>query len=39
MRGQFTRARYQRECELVRGTLDKSDEPHWREFLAQWTIS
>src|SRR3989339_618644 len=39
MRGIFTRARYQRECELVRGTLAKSDEPHWREFLAQWTIS
>ena len=37
MRGIFTRARYQRECELVRGTLAKSDEPHWREFLAQWT--
>jgi len=36
MRGQFTRARYEQECELVRGTLAKSDEPHWKEFLAQW---
>ncbi|MDE2309544.1 MAG: 3'-5' exonuclease [Betaproteobacteria bacterium] len=36
MRGQFTKARYQQELELVRSTLGKSDEPHWREFLAQW---
>jgi len=36
MRGQFTKARYERECELVRSVLAKSDEPHWKEFLAQW---
>ena len=36
MRGQFTKARYDKECELIRATLAKSDEPHWREFLAQW---
>jgi len=36
MRGQFTKARYERECELVRSMLAKSDEPHWKEFLAQW---
>ncbi|MGC2459133.1 MAG: 3'-5' exonuclease [Gallionellaceae bacterium] len=36
MRGQFTRARYEQELELVRSTLGKSDEPHWKEFLAQW---
>jgi hypothetical protein len=36
MRGQFTRARYERECELVRSVLAKSDEAHWKEFLAQW---
>jgi len=27
---------YKRECELVRGTLAKSREPHWREFLDAW---
>jgi len=36
MRGQFTKARYEQECALIRSTLAKSDEPHWREFLAQW---
>jgi len=36
MRGQFTQARYEKEIELVRDTLKKSDEKHWQEFLAQW---
>jgi len=36
MRGQFTQARYEQELELVRNTLGKSSEPHWKEFLAQW---
>ncbi|HUX92118.1 MAG TPA: 3'-5' exonuclease [Gallionellaceae bacterium] len=36
MRGQFTKARYEKECELVRSTLSKSDEPHWAEYLAAW---
>jgi len=36
MRGQFTRARYRQELELVRTTLGKSDEAHWKEFLAAW---
>ena len=36
MRGQFTKARYEKECELVRGTLRKSDETHWAEYLAAW---
>ena len=36
MRGQFTRARYRQELELVRAELDKLDQPHWREFLAAW---
>ncbi len=36
MRGQLTRAQYERECELVRSTLGKSAEAHWKEFLAQW---
>ncbi len=38
MRGQFTQARYQQECDLVRATLTKLDEPHWKEFLAQWPV-
>ena len=36
MRGQLTRARYDKECELVRSTLSKSDESHWKEYLAAW---
>jgi predicted PolB exonuclease-like 3'-5' exonuclease len=36
MRGQFTRAQYERECELVRSVLAKSEGTHWKEFLAQW---
>jgi hypothetical protein len=36
MRGQFTRARYEQECALVRSTLAKSAEPHWAEYLAAW---
>ena len=37
MRGALTRARYRKECELVRGELSKIDLPHWREFLAAWS--
>jgi 3'-5' exonuclease len=36
MRGVFSDEQYQREMELVRGTLEKSVEPHWKEFLARW---
>ncbi len=36
MRGVFTRAQYAKECELVRSTLGKLDELHWKEFLAAW---
>ena len=39
MRGQFTPARYQKECELVRSTLAKHTEPHWAEFLSRWPVS
>ncbi len=35
MRGQFTKARYEQELQLVRDTLSKSEEAHWKEFLAQ----
>ena len=38
MRGQFTNARYEQECELVRSTLGKSPETHWMEYLAAWPI-
>jgi hypothetical protein len=36
MRGQFTQARYEKECELVRRTLSKSEDAHWAEYLAAW---
>ena len=36
MRGQFTRARYRQECELVRGALSRLEGVHWKEFLAAW---
>ena len=36
MRGQFTKVRYDKECELVRSSLSKLDEPHWAEYLAAW---
>ena len=29
-------ARYAEECALVRSTLEKRPEPHWREFLSLW---
>ncbi len=36
VRGALNEAQYRRECELVRTTLLKSGENHWREFLAGW---
>ncbi len=39
MRGIFTQARYGQELELVRVTLGKSVEAHWKEFLAAWPRS
>ena len=36
LRGAFDAANYQRECDLVRATLAKSTEPHWRQFLEAW---
>jgi hypothetical protein len=36
LRGLIDYAEYRRECELVRATLAKSGESHWREFLAGW---
>lgn len=36
MRGVLTAAQHRAECDLVRATLDKSSEPHWKEFLSRW---
>lgn len=37
LRGAITAAQYQKECELLRGTLEKLKAPHWREFLSRWS--
>jgi predicted PolB exonuclease-like 3'-5' exonuclease len=36
LRGALDDSRYRRELDLVRDTLGKSDEIHWREFLGRW---
>lgn len=36
MRGALGEDEYAAECELVRGVLARSCEPHWKEFLDQW---
>jgi predicted PolB exonuclease-like 3'-5' exonuclease len=36
MRCSYTPERYQSELALLRSTLDKRAEPHWREFLSLW---
>jgi predicted PolB exonuclease-like 3'-5' exonuclease len=36
IRGLADEQRYAKELELVRETLEKSGEEHWREFLAHW---
>jgi predicted PolB exonuclease-like 3'-5' exonuclease len=36
MRGALTDQQHKTECDLVRSTLSKSSEPHWKEFLARW---
>ena len=36
MRGTFEDAQFRAENDLVRATLAKSPEPHWKEFLAKW---
>jgi predicted PolB exonuclease-like 3'-5' exonuclease len=36
LRGAFDHERYRGECELVRSTLGRTGEPHWREFLDAW---
>lgn len=36
MRGALTMEQHKAQCEVVRSTLGKSVEPHWKEFLAKW---
>ena len=36
MRGALTPDKYRQEINLVRVTLEKSPDPHWREFLQLW---
>ena len=36
LRGAFSAEQYERECSLMRGTLEKRPEPFWREFLSLW---
>ena len=36
MRGSLDEARHRSETEVVRATLGKSPEPHWREFMDRW---
>jgi predicted PolB exonuclease-like 3'-5' exonuclease len=39
MRGALDGARYRTETELVRATLSKSPDAHWKEFLSEWPRS
>ena len=39
MRGALTAELHRSQCELVRATLAKSPEAHWKEFLARWPAS
>ena len=36
MRGALTGEQHAAECDLVRSTLAKAAEPHWKEFLTRW---
>jgi len=36
MRGALTAEQHKAQCELVRSTLTKSSETHWKEFLTKW---
>jgi predicted PolB exonuclease-like 3'-5' exonuclease len=39
LRGAIDKDRYERECALVRSTLERTSEPHWREFLDAWSAA
>jgi predicted PolB exonuclease-like 3'-5' exonuclease len=36
MRGVLTEQQYKAESEVVRTTLKKATDPHWKEFLGKW---
>ena len=36
MRGVLTEQQYKVESEVVRSTLKKASDPHWKEFLSKW---
>ena len=36
MRGTLTADQHRAQCDVVRGTLGKQTEQHWKEFLARW---
>jgi len=36
MRGTLSKKDYEQECAVVRDTLTRSKEPHWKEFIAKW---
>jgi hypothetical protein len=36
MRGVLTEQQYKAESEVVRSTLKKATDPHWKEFLTRW---
>ncbi len=38
LRGAFQKDHYERECALLRATLEKQNAPQWREFLKLWTV-
>ncbi|HEY6239514.1 MAG TPA: 3'-5' exonuclease [Burkholderiales bacterium] len=37
LRGVYDEAQYRKELDLVRDTLGKSADAHWREFIGRWT--
>jgi hypothetical protein len=37
MRGALDDQQYAAECEVVRATLGKAPESHWKEFLDRWS--
>ncbi|MGH8677835.1 MAG: hypothetical protein ACREUQ_05720 [Burkholderiales bacterium] len=36
MRGVLDPAQHRHECELVRSTLTRAQDAHWREFIDAW---
>jgi predicted PolB exonuclease-like 3'-5' exonuclease len=37
LRGALTPAQYDKECAVLRATLEQHKAPHWREFLTRWS--